>query len=64
MRSMTRKERRVFERLVRLAGTPGLVEEALRETSREFDGPTPLERVVQYINARRGQRPRSAASLP
>jgi hypothetical protein len=64
MRSMTRKERRVFERLVRLAGTPVLVAEALRETSREFDGPTPLERVVQYINARRGHRPRSAASLP
>ena len=47
MRSMTRKERRLFERLVRLAGTPVLVEEALRETSREFDGPTPLERVVR-----------------
>jgi hypothetical protein len=60
MFAMTRKERKILEDLVRLAGTVTLVEEALRETSRGAHGPVPLERLVRYIRARRGGRAREA----
>jgi len=62
--AMTRKERDILEDLRRLAGTAGLVEEALRETSRGTHGPVPLERLVRYIRARRTGRTREAASSP
>jgi hypothetical protein len=62
MNAMTRKERRIFLELVRLAGGPVLVEEALRETNREGREPTPLERIVQYIQAKKRPAPGATAS--
>lgn len=54
MRYMDRTDRKVLQRLVRIAGSPLLVEQALRDLNQSGAVPT-LEDVVKYILAEREQ---------
>lgn len=50
---MSRREKQIYHKLVRLAGGSALVEEALRELSQRRQAAPDLEEVVDYIVARR-----------
>jgi hypothetical protein len=50
---MSGREKRIYHKLVCLAGGSALVEEALRELSRKRRAAPDLEEVVDYIIARR-----------
>ncbi len=49
MRYLTREDAALLKRLVQLAGSPLLVEQALQELSREGTQPPTREAVVEYI---------------
>jgi hypothetical protein len=51
--TMSRREKQIYHKLVRLAGGSALVEEALSELSRKRQAAPDLEEVVDYIVAQR-----------
>lgn len=64
MTVLTRKKEAVLDRLIQLAGSASLVEQALRDLSAERGAPPTLEDIVRRILESRAERSRGIESDP